>query len=876
MKRCYYLFLLIATSVAYGQTPADSTAMKQAVVNLYKQYLMFPQELIYLQTDRPCYVSGEKVFFRTFIQDAALQKSAYLSRYLYVELIAPVDTVLLRQQIRLSDDQMFYGALSLPENLPQGNYRIRAYTRYMESIGESAFYNRTVFIADPQSAKTSLETHCTWTKNNEFTVRLRFVATATQNVKIPKSVDLQLNGAKKIVTVSPNDEGWMEAAFKLDDSETRRLLLVKYLDEQTTFAQYLNIPYRNTLPEVSFYPEGGNLIAEQSGRIAFKALTPDGTAADITGSVFNAQGEKLLDFATEHEGMGVFSLLPQKGQKYYAEITADNREFRVNLPEIQAAVATLQTTWEEDSLSVRVLQAPELPTQDYYLLLYRQGIPFVLEKWNNKSLKVAKKQFKTGVSHVVLLSDKWQIISERLVFINKDDAPEVTVQPDKTTCRPREQVNLQIALPQAERDTIPANFAIAVTDDKDVKLDTTTHIRAEILLSAELLGQINQPAAYFRSDAQTARFADLLMMTHGWRRYFVAEALQENFQKPKVQPEVSQKLSGKLETPTGKPAKQGLIQMKVVGDTFSEVVEADEQGRYFFYEFEYPDSTAYFFLANTAKKTTEINIIPDEISYPTVAQTWNYRNETLLDADWLQYIQKADNKYIMEHGARVIALPGITVTARKKDKKQRYDNNTIITSERWVSPEDILEFPPVSFDDLFTRLPGVFETQADGSPLVRGKAPLFVVNGGQPMKWDDFSTSYSVHDFAQVELFTEAVHTLMFSSEASAVIVLTTWKPGMNRADENKYLLTVVPLGYQLPVAFYSPQYDTPAARQNPSPDLRSLIYWRPNVVMNEENKASISFYTADAKTTYSVVIEGVKNKELIYKRAEQAIEVQP
>jgi hypothetical protein len=42
-----------------------------------------------------------------------------------------------------------------------------------------------------------------------------------------------------------------------------------------------------------------------------------------------------------------------------------------------------------------------------------------------------------------------------------------------------------------------------------------------------------------------------------------------------------------------------------------------------------------------------------------------------------------------------------------------------------------------------------------------------------------------------------------------------------------------------------------------PGSDLRSTIYWAPNVVTDEAGRASLSFYSADKPGTYNVIIEG-------------------
>ena len=40
--------------------------------------------------------------------------------------------------------------------------------------------------------------------------------------------------------------------------------------------------------------------------------------------------------------------------------------------------------------------------------------------------------------------------------------------------------------------------------------------------------------------------------------------------------------------------------------------------------------------------------------------------------------------------------------------------------------------------------------------------------------------------------------------------------------------------------------------------DLRSTIYWNPNIITDKDGKASFEYFNADGKGTYRMVIEGI------------------
>jgi hypothetical protein len=64
------------------------------------------------------------------------------------------------------------------------------------------------------------------------------------------------------------------------------------------------------------------------------------------------------------------------------------------------------------------------------------------------------------------------------------------------------------------------------------------------------------------------------------------------------------------------------------------------------------------------------------------------------------------------------------------------------------------------------------------------------------------------------------------------------------------------------------PSYQIPENKLNTMPDLRSTIFWKPDVVCDENGEASISFFMADNQGSCTITIEGVAPKgEIIFYR---------
>ena len=117
--------------------------------------------------------------------------------------------------------------------------------------------------------------------------------------------------------------------------------------------------------------------------------------------------------------------------------------------------------------------------------------------------------------------------------------------------------------------------------------------------------------------------------------------------------------------------------------------------------------------------------------------------------------------------------------------------------------------------------------------------------------------------------FIQKAQAVVFGTQAPGGAIMITTKRGneIESSDFRSYR-AVTPLGYQQKAEFYSPKYDTEAARSVTVLDLRPTLYWNPCVPVGDDGKSEISFYASDSdNTVYDVKIEGVTdNGEVIQK----------
>ena len=81
------------------------------------QLSVFPQEKLYLHTDKPYYLSGERIWFRAHVVDAATHVPSFSSGSVYVELFDARDSVVCRVKTGAAND-LFSGYTKPLSNYP--------------------------------------------------------------------------------------------------------------------------------------------------------------------------------------------------------------------------------------------------------------------------------------------------------------------------------------------------------------------------------------------------------------------------------------------------------------------------------------------------------------------------------------------------------------------------------------------------------------------------------------------------------------------------------------------------------------------------------------------------------------------------------------
>ena len=856
MKHFFFLsFVCCLSTLAFGQRlDTDSIAS-----SFDMQMSIFPQEKIFIHTDKSYYLSGERIWFRTHLVEARTHQPALISKYVYVELINPLDSVVVRKKIR-NEDNIYSGAISIPEDIAEGSYFLRAYTQFMQNAGTDYFELKNVYIASPQAIEVGINTTFEYESDKNGQINFHFFDPKEKQIFIPERVQLTIESGKQI-TLKENKDGEIKYKFNFPSKELKTVMLLEVLNENRLYQKYTHIPRAKQTYDLSFFPEGGYLVEGIANNVAFKALYSNGMPANIAGEIFDQENNSVSSFKTIHEGMGSFNLIPMKGKTYYAICKSEEgEESRFQIPTDKFSQYGLKVQPLKDRLSIAVQSNSEQtqPNDTLYLLAHTRGIVSLTRQWDweNEVLSIPNDLLEPGVLQILLLNKDLQPLGERLVFIDdhkKQRQAHITNSYNKSSYNSRELVISTIHLTDNQTNPLKGNFSVAVTDNKEIEVDSCTNSLITLLLTSDLKGYINNPAYYFSNNRLAAYSLDLLMLTQGWRRYDVPKIIQNDWTKPTNFIEISSEISGVVKSLIlGKLMKEIDVTMMANNGEFLNTTQTDSAGCFYFYT-DFPDSTRFIVNTISSKKLLRAELMVNEQKYPSpigIPATLDP-----ISPNWLSYIEKADKQYINENGMRMIFLDELVVRGERKPlKKSKYYS----TADRTLTEDQIKTMSSSSMHALLMQA-GAYVTGNEITLRPGGGTPLLVIND-YPMDMDQINM-ITTSEVAQIDILTSGTNTSMFGPRGMNGIIAIHTKSGRTSFSPPPFHIAMIsPLGYSAPVEFYAPKYDNPQTQASTTPDLRTTIHWQPSVQTDDNGTATFSFYTADAEgeTSYSVIIEGI------------------
>ena len=642
---------------------------------------------------------------------------------------------------------------------------------------------------------------------------------------------------------------------------------------------------------LNFFPEGGDMLEGTINSIAFKANYNNGLPFEINGVIKKQEsGEVMMPLKSLHNGMGKFDLDIQPGDKYYAE-WFDNKGAKQQswLPAAKARGVSLKLTIQKNNLFYNVIN--KTGADSLHILMYMYQKVFYKTNVAVSAIEpftgmVPINTLPTGTMQLTVFDANWQPVAERVTFINNNNFTINTAVITKETSTQKRGKNLLEIL---VADTIPANLSLSISDADMNNEEAGNTIISNLLLKGDVKGYIHNPAYYFTNNTNAAIKAnlDLVMLTHGWRRYSWADMQVKKMPAIKFPADeylgVYGQISKDVMEKTEKDEQVNLIIKTIDSTNNFYAIRPDKAGLLkqtglVFYD----TAKVYFSFSKNKSYNNQITFSKYNFTYPALYPIKNFRDYFLPETTGIGFNQSTSlfKYYIDSNGIKLFnnekTLQAVVVKTGgkrnwKNDPLLKMDEKyaigmfsggatgysvDVLHDEKAWTKLDIYNYIRSTMPNL---LIGNFNLTSGRSLSYNGK-PVLIYIDEREMTTSDLEI-LSLSHVAYMKLIPNFMGGTMDAGGSGINPTLSVYtKKGddlIDRRPTEKDLGLVKVAGYSPIKEFYSPDYSQ--TNTTTGSDARTTLLWLPYILTDAVNrKVPISFYNNDFTKKFRVVLEGI------------------
>lgn len=881
----FIFFLLLGSTLHAQQKPVIPI---DTVVNRVQNFFeVYPVEKVHLHFDKPYYAVGDTLWFNSFLSHNFLPYEP--SKITYVEIFNSRDSLIQTLRIPLKDGVgNGYWVLD-PSYVSQDNYRFRAYTKWMTNFSKDYFFNKIVPIGDAINKK--LSTHIEYTPKGTKTVAHITLKDAEGKPLGRKRIDWQATDGWDPFEKGrsrTDDMGRVDIAFDIKDEEllNKGRLKVTVEGEKGGTSQQSYFSLRNALwdADVQFFPEGGDLIAGVTKKVAFKAIGIDGKGLSVEGEIVDKKNNSVAEFSDLGMGMGYVEFLPVEGEKYKANVRFENGEEKsYPLPDVvEESVNIIAHTQDEENLQAAIVTNDKyfekIKDQPYYILAQLNGrLVYAARaaiKNNSILINIPKAELPNGIIQLSLMQPDGTLVSERLAYLDSEELLDIQISSDKKNYAQKEAIELAVKI-ENETDTVKGRYSVSVIDETKVPYDDDQDLSivSNMLLTSDLTGYVEKPNYYFNPENENRKEAlDALLLTQGFRRFEYEDLLASKYPQVDFLPEQGINLTGILRNTSGRPMSDGGLFLTVREAGIKQDTYTDASGRFAFENLNFPDSAKVTINARGNDNYRDLVINMDPTYFPDVDEANPYASNSIpnLDQNLNTYLSNSKKEFRTS-----ILIDEVVVTGQTTPKVSSREFSAL---SGLSMPEHRIEGDRLSGCNdlsicLASMLTGItYDNQTLKYYVSRNynqgsRVPAQIFLDGMPVDEHSLS-SVRPEEVAAIEIFLkDDLGTVSRLYQNDGVISIMTHKkesndqPRMSLAEIESMLpksnvIDMYPLGYVKERKFYIPKYETQESRN--TNDYRTTIYWNPHVKTVGDEETTLNFYNGDGNGKYKVVVEGI------------------
>lgn len=676
-----------------------------------------------------------------------------------------------------------------------------------------------------------------------------------------------------------------------------------------------------------FFPESGTLVAELLSVVAFRVFDSIGQPLTINGVLRTDEGTKIMEFKTNHEGIGKFQFKPMAGKKYIAAVEINGQSTLYDLPEVKIAGINLRIEKEKGGY-VFLLQRSKNEKEKYdKLRLIAEMNNFIFfdkeiyfDNYYSVKGHIIADSLPSGILHFTVFDKDGSALAERLSFLdNKEYNTRVKIEVNKKGLAPREENIVNISFPEAAQRSL----SVSVTDINGTA-NEESNLFTDLFLTSDLKSSINNPKWYFEDGNSIRETAlDDLLLTQSWTRFNWKKVLSGEFPKRVYEDRYLLSVSGSIkETKTNERVNGGRLVIYLdAEDSINQNFEipVNENGSFLIDSLLFSGEGKFYYAYTSAQgkeKTVSLTFdsVPDDLVFENlpVNQQSTYFETKIPSANQVD-IEKRRNSFSMLSKLKVLDPVVVQSSAGKRPidlVNERYTKGMFTTMGKMNI--DLINSPAPNrsasvYDYIKSNVRYVREQNgnfastknfslngetsfARNAKLVKSLDSIAELSGqftpGSNTHVDDLRIGGD--QFIVAVFLNENLVDMSFlkTIRMDNIALIKFYEPGFAGAGMNGpggtlaiYTKNEVEMpveqidklehfnyiGYSLRKNFYSPDYSLTVNAN--TEDNRFTLYWNPEVYTDSETKSlKIRFFNNGFTRSYKITIRGFDaNGKLIY-----------
>ena len=771
-------------------------------------------EKVYLHTDRNTYYPGDDIWFKAYLIDVTDRLLTDHSNNLHVEIISP-ESIIIDSRIVKMTDGLGNGDFHLSEKLQSGRYRLRAYTNYMRNFGDQLFFN------------------------------------------------------KEITIINSTD------ALKVFSDSSNKI---------------------NNKPEIRFFPEGGSLVENVTSIVAFKAEDSQGNSYNVSGEIYSSAGEKVTNFKSTHNGMGTFLLKPGAGLGYYAlrrNQSGDSDRYEISESMPTGVVLNVSKSDSDEILLTFKTNSETLPlviNGDLSLTVSAHNEVLKTFSFRMKSLNsflnLSVNDLPDGIVQLTLTGPGSIPLCERLVYIQNKEDVKIYLGTDKSVYNQRDSVSVKVSLKVSSQ--MPEDAFLSLSAIKNISGSTYSEFPSTIsswfLLESDVRGPVENPSCYFdSSNPDRLKDLDLLLLTQGWRDFLW------KYKNTNYPPESGFTISGRIRKKFANvPLQNSRVNIAIFkkGNPIITTVPTDSTGRFYLEGVEMTGDAKLVVSAIGEKDNPQGWVLLDSVKYSPAlvkesmvpVKRLRKNDESISDNKLLrdnQTIKKSLHTYIQyaeintsiqkKYKLSDTINPGeVTITARRQDNPEsaraRSRYYLLATPDRSLEISSELQV----YKDVYELIKRKFFAPKSFPKGIRMTNPLFMIDG-MKVSWENVA-GIPVSFVERIDVLDNVASYGVFGSLGGidptipidgVISIITREGSPLVTGTDKYYSVNTKISGYNEPRIFYSPKHYS-KLESDYKPDLRTTIFWEPNISVENDKDFFLNFFNADNPSKVKIVVEGI------------------